>query len=417
MAELNPNIIMGLQQPQIQNPLDTATKALTLRDLSQRGQIQGLQAQQMQQEFNDNQAFRSAYSNNTSVDENGNPSINRQGILSDLAKNSPTMVPKAQSNFLQMDAQNLKANLEKVGSAAQMLNGVSDQASYDRVKSSPLAQSAGAQNWPSQYDPNFVQGMFNQSMDHKSLLETQAKQQGLDIEKTKADTENKKFNFEIDKYANDKQTEAFKDLMSHAESSRQLPDVKQAYTDRYNAQKVLDLVGSGDPNKLNPNMVQLVSGEVAKIAQGGVPQSEELKNITPQDAQMILARTKQYITAHPEASNQGAFVNVFKDYANTIQGGANKVIKDNIGKLGESYKEHLKPDDYQQFENLYVNGSPYSLKQTHEAVNNASQPDKQTSSQAKPDYSVASVKSMPVGTVLNGKTKTKNGWVDLNASK
>lgn len=405
-GSLDTNIIMGAKPVQIDNPLDQGIKAMTMKDLMQRGQIQGLQQQQAQQDWNDSQSIRQATSDNTTVNSDNSTSFDQGGFLKQIASANPALLPKAQQQLAQQNVNTLENHKKLNDMAIQYLNGVHDQPTLDSAIAGAKANGLPVNNISPIYDPNNIKMALAQSMNTKDYLEQQTKDTGQAIE-------NKKLDFEIAKYGNDKQTEAFKDLMAHAESSRQLPDVKQAYTDRYNAQKVLDLVGQGDPNKLNPNMVQLVSGEIAKIAQGGVPQTEELKNITPQDANMLLARTKQYLTNHPQASQQGAFINVFKDYANTIQGNANKVIGTNMGQLGDSYKDHLKDSDYQNFQNTFIKGNPNSLKQTNDAISGKSD---QSQSQ-KTDYSVNGVKSMKVGAVLNGMTKTKDGWVPLDASK
>ena len=79
-GSLDPSIIMGAQPVQIANPLDQAVKAMTLRDLSMRSQTQQIQNQQAQQDFSDNQALRSATANNTKVDADGNPTVDRAGM-------------------------------------------------------------------------------------------------------------------------------------------------------------------------------------------------------------------------------------------------------------------------------------------------------------------------------------------------
>lgn len=411
MADTDSSIIMGAQLPQIANPMDSAVKAMTLRDLSQRGQIQNIQAQQAQQEFNDNQSMRSAYANNTKIDSSGNPTQNKQGILKDLATNAPHLVPQAQQKFAEQNATMIENHLKMNSMAIQFLQGANDQPSWTAMKQSAASQGLPVDQIPDQYDPNVKNQLLSKSISANDYLKNQIAQQEVGIKQQDLQLQRMK-------YGDTKQTEAFKDLMSHAESSRQLPDVKQAYLDRYNSQKVIDLISSKkDPNKIDYNMVPIISGEIGKIATGGVPTHEELKMITPQDANMIMARTKQYLTSHPEASQQGAFLNVFKDYAGTIQSGANKVIGANIGQLYDSYKDHLKDSDAKNFENTFIKGNPYSLKQTKDAMGETNEETASNKKTTTKDYSVAAMKSYPIGTVLNGQTKTKEGWIPLDASK
>lgn len=408
---LDTNIIMGSKPIAIQNPLDMATKAMTLRDLSQRGQIQGLQMQQAQQEYGDNQAMRNAYSNNTKVDANGNPTQDKQGILKDLATNAPHLVPQAQQKFAEQTSNVIQQHMKMNDMAIQLLQGCNDQASWTAAKQQASQYGLPVDQIPDQYDPRTKEMLLGRALSTKDYLENQVKQKEIGIKEEDLAVKREQFQ-------DTKKSEAFKDLMSHAESSRQLPDVKQAYLDRYNSQKVIDLISSKkDPNKIDYNMVPIISGEIGKIATGGVPTHEELKMITPQDANMIMARTKQYLTSHPEASQQGAFLNVFKDYAGTIQSGANKVIGANIGQLYDSYKDHLKDSDAKNFENTFIKGNPYSLKQTKDAMGETNEETASNKKTTTKDYSVAAMKSYPIGTVLNGQTKTKEGWIPLDASK
>ncbi|MHB8484059.1 MAG: hypothetical protein ACYDBV_15285, partial [Nitrospiria bacterium] len=150
---------------------------------------------------------------------------------------------------------------------------------------------------------------------------------------------------------------------------QQTPDVNQAYTDRYNAQKVKDLVSSRDnPNKVDINMVPVVAAEVAKIAQGGAPQHEELSQITPSDASTIMARTKQFLTSNPSAGEQGAFLKAYQEYANTIQTHANSVIQNSVGKKLEAMRSRLDPDDYARLKRDNVD-NPYGPDNQEPMIN------------------------------------------------
>lgn len=415
---VDPSVITQGQLPQFQNPIDNYGKILTLQNLGMKNQADQMANVQQKQAFSDDQAQRSAYNNNVTVDQNGNASVDNQGLLKDLAKSAPSLVPKAAAQLATQQQtlreQKFKSVKDQLDLSAQLAGSVTDQDSLDKNRQIAQASGLDVSQIPTEYNPATAQvlkAMQARALSAKDQMDQGIKQKDLDIKQQDLDVKRQQF-------AEGKTTEAFKDLMSHAESSRQLPDVKQAYLDRYNSQKVIDLISSKkDPNKIDYNMVPIISGEIGKIATGGVPTHEELKMITPQDANMIMARTKQYLSSHPEASQQGAFLNVFKDYAGTIQSGANKVIGANIGQLYDSYKDHLKPSDATTFENTFIKGNPYSLKQTKDAIGETNEGTASNKKDTKQDYSVSAVKSLPIGSVLNGQTKTKNGWVTLDASK
>lgn len=384
---LDPSIILGGKQPEIQNPLDTMSKVMAYKNLANRSQIEGVQAQQTQRDYDDQTARRNATAKYSTVDQSGNVSVDRAGMLKNLAQTAPHLVPQAAQSFaatdLAMQKQKLETLHSKLDAMGTLLGSVTDQKSYDNFFSQAKALGADTSQFPPQYDPGIVKHAQFATMSAKENIAAQMEQQKVDLQ-------GQDLAMKREQFQQGKQQEAFKDLMGHAESSRQLPDVKQAYTDRYNTQKILDLIGGGDPNKLNPNMVQLLSSEVGKVATGAAPTEETLKNLTPQDAQMILARTKQYLSSNPKSSEQGAFVNVFKDYAKTIQDGASKVIDSNMGKLGSSYQPHVSSGDYKNFVDNYIKGNPYASKSGD--GNSKSKSD----SNSKDDY--------PVGTTAKSKS-------------
>lgn len=178
---LDSSIIMGVRPPDIQNPLDSYTKALTIKSLINKSQIEGNQAQQSQQDFSDSQAMRSAMSNNTTIDANGTPSFNKAGVLSDLAKSSPSLVPKAAQSFASMDyemqQQKLKSIRDQIDTGGQILNGAKDQKSYTDALNQMKAIGLPTDNLPAQYDPNIVNAAQAKAMNVKDHIDTQLKGQ------------------------------------------------------------------------------------------------------------------------------------------------------------------------------------------------------------------------------------------------
>ncbi len=175
----------------LESPMDAMSKAMAFSSLANRNKIEGIQAQQAQQSFNDSQAMKNAMNNNTKVDpETGAVSRDNAGMFKDLAAGGNThLVPQVQSQIASMNDAMLKANLEKTSAASQMLQGieaikdpVKQQAAYTAMRNSPIAQTAGSANWPEQHDPEFVAGLGQQTMTHTQLLESEAKDRGLSIQ-------------------------------------------------------------------------------------------------------------------------------------------------------------------------------------------------------------------------------------------
>lgn len=140
------------------------------------------------------------------------------------------------------------------------------------------------------------------------------------------------------------------------ESARGNPAAAQAEKDIYSADKAKSLANLyGDPNKLNPAMVQLLSSEVAKIAAGGAPTMHELEGLTPQTIRSRLASQTEKLTNNPSPANAAAFVKQYQDYADALTNDAKKVIQDKYGRVIESRKKQLGSDNYDTLKQQYIN--------------------------------------------------------------
>ncbi len=204
---LDPSIFsqVGQNTTPLQNPLDTMSRVMMYKSLASRNQLEGIQAQQAQQNFNDEQINRNAYNKNIKVNPDGSQSFDQEGMLKDLASSAnPSLAIKAQLNIAQMNRDQVTAGLQSVGQAAQMLQGVEAlppeqrEAAYQQMKASPLAQKSGSANWLPSYDQGFVHSLYNQSMDHKSLLEAQQKDQQIAISKLAEENKQKELQMRMD---------------------------------------------------------------------------------------------------------------------------------------------------------------------------------------------------------------------------
>lgn len=180
---LDPNIILQGQQPQIQSPLDAMGKAMTFRDLADRTQLNHMQVQQAQQDMADKSAMRQAYANNMTVGPNGAPVFNRSGMASSLAQQgSAHLIPQLQQQLAQMDNETLKAATERTTANAQLLNGVTDQNSYSKVRQQALSMGSNPNDWPEQYDPGYVRAMQMKGLTYQQAMSEENARRGLDIQ-------------------------------------------------------------------------------------------------------------------------------------------------------------------------------------------------------------------------------------------
>jgi len=139
------------------------------------------------------------------------------------------------------------------------------------------------------------------------------------------------------------------------ESARGNSEVQQAQKDMYSAQKAKSLVNMyGDPNKLSTAQVQLLSSEVAKIAQGGVPSMHELDALTPNTLESRFASTWGKLNNNPTPANAAAFVKQYADYASTLEKDAKAVVADKYSRVLNSKRSKLSDADYQTLKQNYL---------------------------------------------------------------
>jgi hypothetical protein len=166
----------------------------------------------------------------------------------------------------------------------------------------------------------------------------------------------------IDK-ASGAQDKALLSTQQLLESARGNPAAAQAEKDMYSADKAKSLATLyGDPNKLPPQMVQMLASEVAKIASGGAPTMHELDGLNPQTLRGRFADISQKLTNSPTQANAGEFIKQYQDYANALTKDAQKVIQDKYGRVIESRKGQLGDSNYKALQDHYLNRFAVSPK-------------------------------------------------------
>lgn len=163
----------------------------------------------------------------------------------------------------------------------------------------------------------------------------------------------------IDASRNNKLTDIRNKVDQHVgdmlESSRQTPDVKQAYLDSYSASKALTLLNKyPDLNKVSNEQAGLITAEVAKIAQGGVPQMEELKALKPGALPQWFAKQASKLTNDPTPANAGAFLKQYKDYLVDLKTNAMNVVNDKVGRVLDVNQTKMNPDTYKLYKDKYL---------------------------------------------------------------
>lgn len=379
MPGLDPNIVMGGQLPQIQNPMDNAVKAMTLKDAYLNSQIKQTQNQQIQQEYSDSQAMRSALANNTKVDQDGNPTVDRGAMLKELGQTAPSTVAKASLQFAQQDQQIqaqkldiMRNNWSTLGQMAGAVNptGSNDPKDMPQIQQNyqnflkqasqlkdPAGRPVDTSQFPQTYDPNVVNRLQVGALNADQQIKKQQEQQGLNIRNKEADIKTQELALSLKK----NQAEQTQQTLQSLQSARGNPAVQRAEMDIYSNSKVNKLVAQGvdkngklDPNQLNGTQLQLMAGEVGKIATGGAPTLEELHGLTPNNVPQWLAKSAENYKNKPTAANAGAFVNQLQKYSNGVAEDAKDLLKENYQGILEAKKPWLDQGSYNTLNQQFI---------------------------------------------------------------
>lgn len=353
----DPNIILQAKAPDI-NPLDTMAKAYSIKNLMAEGQMNQIKLAQAQRDANDQQSLRSAYKNNTQTSPDGTPVVDRQGMMKDLMASNPMLAQKQAMDFRQMDLD--KLNQQHAAGKSILFGPMDSQEDLDNARAQ--AKHLGLPPLPlpaSIDDPNFQSALRSSQI--KSLTaEEQLAQANKGIEQSQAQQkiQNEKSDLDMKRaqFGYTKQFEANQQVQQALESGRQAPDAQQALKDVYAAKKVNTLVEQGknekgelDPNKLNPQQVKLIAGEVGKIATGGAPTMDELHGLTPSNVPQILAGAAEKAFNNPTGAEAGEFVKLLQNYSNSVAADGKQLLVDRARKIVDQRKDDLGPKNYQNY--------------------------------------------------------------------
>ncbi|HHT8835102.1 TPA: hypothetical protein ACT5B7_006629 [Burkholderia cenocepacia] len=161
---LDPSISLQVQPVQIQNPLTTYAQAAALQGAQRQNQLYDLAIQDKQREVDQAQALNAAFKAPGSVNSDG--TLNTSGIVNNVAASGygaavPALAKSlAETSSAQLAQQkaSIDGALQKLGAVGQVLNGVTDQASYDLARQwavNHLGPESIA-SMPAVYDPNLV---------------------------------------------------------------------------------------------------------------------------------------------------------------------------------------------------------------------------------------------------------------------
>jgi hypothetical protein len=183
----------------------------------------------------------------------------------------------------------------------------------------------------------------------KAISSAQASQEKIAMMKAIADA---KHNGEGGR----KEDKAYDKVTAALEQMRGNMAVQQAEKDLYASKKADSLANLyGDPNKLSPSQVKLLTGEIAKMAQGGSPSIHELQSLDPGTLKGALAGAWGKLQNEPTPANAAAFVNQMQDYSRGIAKDAQHEINDRYGRIINVHRRNLNSNQIKDLEDNYLN--------------------------------------------------------------
>jgi hypothetical protein len=367
---IDPNIILSGKLPQIDSPLDTASRAMTLKSLSNQNQAQEIQHQMTLKQLSEDQALRDAYRSNMVKNPDGTTSLNQAGVVNSMNAVNPMKGMDLQAHFSKMGAEEKDQHLKMVTDQAKMGKelawaiptdpGVAPeikQAKWEYARQTGMKYGLpNADKLPPQYPgDDFVKNMQMKSLDAHEQLEQHSKERDYDLKKRHEDTYEKDVQTKRETNQIAKTGTALNQVVTQLESARGNPAVQQAQKDIYAAKKFESLVNLyGDPNKLNPQQVQLAATEVAKMASGGVPSIHELQGLNPGTLPKKLAELAQYVMNNPQSAQAGEFVKALGGYVGALKKDAIGIVKDKYGRVIEVQSSRIGKDNAKLLKQQYV---------------------------------------------------------------
>lgn len=158
----------------LQNPMDAMSKAMAFSSLANKNQLEGIQAQQAQKQWNDDQSIKTAKSLATSVQPDGTYATDNSKVMDYLGKNNPDLVQGMQQQQAAQKAAVLKNTVEQHDMGLQMFNGVTDQDSYTKARNNYVNSGLPhAEQIPTAYDPGTYSTMMATGQSTKDYAQQQ----------------------------------------------------------------------------------------------------------------------------------------------------------------------------------------------------------------------------------------------------
>lgn len=182
---IDASIISGLKPVQIESPVNALAQMLQVQGAQQQNQLGQMKIDEHQrgiERTNRLQALLGGMGQDSSAEQQVG-ALTRGGFLTEARSLAESSAKVAKENR-EREKFELEGHLKKFEVAGQIMNGVKDQATWERAKAQ-TAQFFGAEaaaQLPDMYDPALIEQKRAQAMTVKDQLEQQWKQKGFDLQ-------------------------------------------------------------------------------------------------------------------------------------------------------------------------------------------------------------------------------------------
>lgn len=178
MAMIDSSIAMGVKPMQIESPMNALAQALQLKQLQQQGQMGEMQMQERQRGLAADNALAQLLAGGKSGAD-VSTGLASQGYGKQALDYAKQMQAAAKDKAA-AEKEQLSNTMTKLSLGAQLLGGVTDQASYDAARATAQAHGLDVSRMQPTYDPAFVAQKLKEGLTVKEQLEQYWKQKGYD---------------------------------------------------------------------------------------------------------------------------------------------------------------------------------------------------------------------------------------------
>lgn len=243
------------------------------------------------QKLGEENAIKEAYKANYVTNPDGSVTLNRQGVLSSLAKINPQMAMEQEQKFKVQDDDALKRNLGQVEAISQLAGSAKDQATWESALDQAGKMGLDVSQVPRQFDPALRNSILARSLKAKEQLDIQFREseakraQQNEDRKFRADRQDKKDaqDFEMAKLGvvHDQNKEVLGLKGEQAEKLAKLKAVADKAGKGANlteGQKTADKEFAKDYNEWTSGGAETAQSEINKLR--GVYNNLQQKNVT-----------------------------------------------------------------------------------------------------------------------------------------